>query len=49
MPHYDFFCHARNQRSSKALTPAEQREDNIVYPRCGGQEVEQGWIPRRHR
>ena len=32
MPHYDFFCHACRSPFSKALTPADYEEGNVVCP-----------------
>ena len=41
MPHYEFFCHACKQLFSKALSPAEYEEGDVVCPFCGSEEVEQ--------
>ena len=44
MPHYEFFCHNCSRPFSKTLAPIEQKEGQIVCPRCGSKKVEQRWF-----
>ena len=44
MPDYEFFCHTCNRPFSKALTPTEYKEGNVICPNCGSEDVEQRWF-----
>jgi len=41
MPDCEFFCHTCSRPFSKALTPTEYKEGNVVCPNCGSEDVEQ--------
>jgi hypothetical protein len=44
MPDYEFFCHTCNRPFSKALTPTEYKEGNVVCPNWWSRD---GFIPSR--
>ena len=40
MPH-EYFCHSCKKTLSKAPTPSEYEECDVVCPHCGSDDVEQ--------
>ncbi len=41
MPQYEYLCHTCNRPFSKTFTPAEYKDNKVVCPRCGSEQVEQ--------